>query len=123
MPAPLSLLGIPVDLYLAPMRVRGCECFEISFVSRAHPSRTPRRAARGNSGSHSQRRIPLPAPASDANWTGTKITHRADWPDDGYEDLIALLVACWGRLAWREASCSGSASVAVDSDPAAPTLR
>ncbi|WP_232788968.1 FG-GAP-like repeat-containing protein [Streptomyces odonnellii] len=28
--------------------------------------------------------------ASDFNWTGVKITHRGDWTDDGYEDLIAL---------------------------------
>ncbi|MFD5125709.1 FG-GAP-like repeat-containing protein [Streptomyces sp. NPDC058385] len=31
-----------------------------------------------------------PASASDANWTGVKITHRGDWTGDGYEDLIAL---------------------------------
>lgn len=29
-------------------------------------------------------------PASDTNWTGTKITHRGDWTGDGYEDLITL---------------------------------
>ncbi|GHH55844.1 VCBS repeat-containing protein [Streptomyces candidus] len=30
------------------------------------------------------------ARASADTWTGAKITHRGDWTDDGYEDLIAL---------------------------------
>ncbi|WP_415923628.1 VCBS repeat-containing protein [Streptomyces sp. ME12-02E] len=28
--------------------------------------------------------------ASDSSWTGVQITHRGDWNDDGYEDLISL---------------------------------
>ncbi|MEG3629747.1 VCBS repeat-containing protein [Streptomyces poriticola] len=30
------------------------------------------------------------ANASNENWTSARITHRGDWTDDGYEDLIAL---------------------------------
>ncbi|WP_405535282.1 FG-GAP-like repeat-containing protein (plasmid) [Streptomyces canus] len=30
------------------------------------------------------------APASNATWNSTQITHRGDWTGDGYEDLIAL---------------------------------
>ncbi|WP_327411438.1 FG-GAP-like repeat-containing protein (plasmid) [Streptomyces sp. NBC_01281] len=30
------------------------------------------------------------SPASSLSWTGTQITHRGDWTDDGYEDLISL---------------------------------
>ncbi|MET9914306.1 VCBS repeat-containing protein [Streptomyces sp. NPDC006476] len=30
------------------------------------------------------------SPASTVSWTGTQITHRGDWTDDGYEDLISL---------------------------------